>query len=794
MNKAILDRMLSVFLACLLCSFAVHGAVTLCDFENTAEIAACPVVDAPSFSVSITNAFAFSGTNALHFSCSAWKEGDPQWPSFTLKSSVADWTGYDRLVVDVMNCGNAHDRLWVYVAEAEGRIQRGLEGVVLLPVHGRTQMVVPLEKWPKTCNPRNIARIHFFTERPVGFDVFLDRVMLLKKGESSPIANSPCIARDLVTFLEERAAKAEHEADAANNEQLHETCYWRLREACTRTGQDTAKMFVGMASSMVKIRPRSGFAADPATNVAMRIARNERESMQILVAPGDVDLSCVSVEVGELLAEDGTCFAATNVVCSPVGYVNITNLVPYRVGFAPYTGDAECRRRETKVPERGWWPDPILAYLECVDIKGRDVQSFWVRVTCPAQQKAGVYRGALVVRAKGIAPVTVPFAVRIENFAVPRESPLPLAITFWPEPDFDDPVHAKIGKELLSDPKAPCNAWKNNKAAWVDFLADYYITMDSLYGRSRTQWDALLRLKRQGRLGRFNLGYWSCPEWSDGDEAAGQARWRRGNIDLLRANYRKAAELGLLDRAYLYGCDELKSEHFSRARWAVEELKREFPGIPVSTTAYDGNFGVGSELAGVDWFVPLTPKFDCAKADAARKEGRKVWWYICCGPHAPYANMYIECPAIEGRLLMGAQTVRMRPDGFLYYEISIWNMRRPLSGGPFTDWNPVSWTSYNGDGSWTCIGPGGMPIATQRLENFRDGLEDYAYALELERRLGECPDQDSDWARRARVALAVPKDVMVDMTSYTDDPAAVYRWRNAMADLIEEANPRCQTP
>ena len=209
--------------------------------------------------------------------------------------------------------------------------------------------------------------------------------------------------------------------------------------------------------------------------------------------------------------------------------------------------------------------------------------------------------------------------------------------------------------------------------------------------------------------------------------------------------------------------------------------------MPIFTTAYDHEFGVGTELGCMDWFTPLTPRYDGAKAAAARKEGRQVWWYICCGPHSPYANMFIENAAIEGRVLMGAQTARMRPDGFLYYEISIWNMRRPLSGGPFTDWNPRSWTSYHGDGSWTCMGPGGMPLATQRLENFRDGLEDYAYALELERKLAASRHPAGDWAKRARDLLAVPQDVMVSMTDYTDDPVAVLRWRDAMADMIESA-------
>ena len=105
----------------------------------------------------------------------------------------------------------------------------------------------------------------------------------------------------------------------------------------------------------------------------------------------------------------------------------------------------------------------------------------------------------------------------------------------------------------------------------------------------------------------------------------------------------------------------------------------------------------------MDWFTPLTPKFDVQKANASRAKGHQVWWYICCGPHAPHANMFIECQPIEARILMGAMTTRMRPDGFLYYQISIWNSTKCITSGPFTDWNPRSWTTYHGDGAWNPI-------------------------------------------------------------------------------------------
>ena len=159
--------------------------------------------------------------------------------------------------------------------------------------------------------------------------------------------------------------------------------------------------------------------------------------------------------------------------------------------------------------------------------------------------------------------------------------------------------------------------------------------------------------------------------------------------------------------------------------------------------------------------------------------------------------MFIEAEAIDARMLMGAQTVKYRPDGFLYYQTSIWNSERPISGeSAFTDWEPRSWRSYHGDGSWVCCGPGGLPVPTIRLENFRDGLEDYAYAKLLEQKLRAVESSklkvESDggvWISRAKAALAVPRKVVDTMSNFTDDPTVLYRWRNAMADLIESATP-----
>jgi hypothetical protein len=490
-----------------------------------------------------------------------------------------------------------------------------------------------------------------------------------------------------------------------------------------------------------------------------------------------------------------------------MGYVRVTDPPPYWVGYNVPSGDAPGYLRKVRPAELGWWPDPILEFMDCVDVANDDIQSFWVRVHCPEGQPTGLYRGTLSVSAEGVEPVRVPFSVRVNGFSLGRTSELPLAITFGP-----NGMGADAKKRIAASPGAPVKLWMRHRDEWVDFLADYLIPFDSLYDWGNPErLFAQRRLCADGRSGLMNLCYWGPVGKTD---EVSLEQFRQRTVGQLKGAYERAKETGQ-KQFYAYGCDELTGDAFPRMRAAAVEIKKALPDIPLLTTAYDHSFGVGTPLDVVDWFTPLTPSYDVERAAASRKAGHQVWWYICAQPPPPYANIFIESPAIEARLLMGAQSVRMRPDGFLYYQISIWNSTNCITSGPFTDWDVNTFLDYHGDGTWTCAGPDGVPLPTIRLENFRDGLEDYAYAKLLGEKLrvvtrvvtsdqslvaseGDAAAQPSDsqtvkpsnlasWARRAREALAVPRAVMDTMTNYTDDPAALYRWRNEMADLIEEA-------
>jgi hypothetical protein len=300
---------------------------------------------------------------------------------------------------------------------------------------------------------------------------------------------------------------------------------------------------------------------------------------------------------------------------------------------------------------------------------------------------------------------------------------------------------------------------------WVRFLADYSITYDSLYHcETNLPWEVFSGLKKQGKLGFFNLGVWGE-----------NPRFKDSFMRTISINHAEAKKRGLLAHAYIYGFDETPKSRFAAISNAIAEIKAAFPDVPFLTTAFDPSLGVGEPaLSPIDWFTPsiTTNCYEHSRVKASRAAGHKVWWYTCCFPHAPYPQLFLDAPPVETRLLLGAMAAKFRPDGFLYYQSAIWNTDRVISENQFTDWPADSYYCYHGDGSLTRVGPGGRPLATQRLENFRDGLEDLWYARLL---------------RKHKMELPVPDGLVRSTADFSRDPVLLERWREAMADKLDSA-------
>ena len=238
------------------------------------------------------------------------------------------------------------------------------------------------------------------------------------------------------------------------------------------------------------------------------------------------------------------------------------------------------------------------------------------------------------------------------------------------------------------------------------------------------------------------------------------------------------------------------------------KLKKHAPGLRRMLTEQ-----VESELVGgPNLWVPLTPSLNVAGLEERRAAGDQFWWYVCCGPKAPYATEFIDHPGTEMRVWLW-QTWAERVTGILIWE-TVWWTSATAFPDPANPQNPyldaMSWVADgtlapgtkqpwgNGDGRFlyppaaAADGKSGTPVLdapvdSYRLELLRDGIEDYEYFVILKRLLAEKGAKlDPRTRLNFETLLKVPADVSASLTRFTRDPASIEAHRDKLARAIIE--------
>ncbi len=517
-----------------------------------------------------------------------------------------------------------------------------------------------------------------------------------------------------------------------------------------------ADFAVGLASPMQKIMiqdfPFEGHFAD---HYELALARNEREGFQVVLMPFGRDLSNASVTVSNLVSEQGGGpMAGGQVEVSLVGHVKVGDDQPYRVDYT-----------------NAWYPDPLLNFQQECDIKDGEHVAFWINIGTEADTPAGRYNATVTVTADESNPVELTLNVTVWDFELPKLTNLRNAFTY----------HHPYAAKMYGD------RWDTEMAyKYYDFLLDYRLNIDNLY-RSGPPDVNLIKYGAERGMNAFNVG-------SDFHRVGHNPE---RDAELYRY-VERLKEAGVWDMAYVYGFDEIRSpERFAQMRRAFGAVHEHFPGLQTMTTAYDPTLGQNTDTRDVvDIWVPVTDWYDLEQARKARAEGKEVWWYVCVVPYPPYANWFVESQAIEARLLTGAMSYKYEVDGFLYYLVNKWLVNhRVISRGPYTNWDPGSfvhgrnlYTAY-GDGSLLCAGPDG-PISTIRLENIRDGFEDYDYIYKLYQLAETLRAQSNPSAEiqafleEAEALLTVPDAVVATVTRFTVEPEVLADYRTQVAETI----------
>ena len=429
------------------------------------------------------------------------------------------------------------------------------------------------------------------------------------------------------------------------------------------------------------------------------MCRNEYEGAQVVWLTRERRMKLRFAIEGLRHAQSNVSFPMARSTIYQVGYVETQDPKTYKVDFI------------------GWWPDPLLPTEEMF-VEPGECMPIWISLKSEPDTQPGPYRGRLGVWADRERVGSLPLEVHVHDAIVPRTTTVRTTFSTY------NGMIAKIyGGELTPQ------MWRK----YQELIADHRVNPDSIYRSSPPPIEDVDYFTKRGQLNAFNLMYLRRSDKKHLYDAAHLQRIA-SVLDPYVAELRKR---GLADKAYIYGFDEVGPDQYPAMRRAFSFLKQRYPEIPTITTGRDHSFGIDSGLDDVvDIWVPLTPRYDLERAEAARARGKEVWWYICCGPRNPYANWFVEYTALEPRLLWW-MTYQHKVPGFLYYTMSRWPLQKEplrIDGHNKTNWNPASYKTFNGDGSLFCGGPDG-PITTVRFENVRDGIEDHELLQLLAQRL-----------------------------------------------------------
>ncbi|MCY3017921.1 MAG: DUF6067 family protein [Planctomycetota bacterium] len=520
---------------------------------------------------------------------------------------------------------------------------------------------------------------------------------------------------------------------------------------------------VGMTHTLERICDQSTrfrFRGPFEESYALCMARNEFEGFQVVVYPTVEPLQEVCFEWTDLVdAKSGAKIPKEDIACHGE---EMFQMVPN-----PKIKDWYFHGKNFVLPDPLVWDKPMDCPLQMST-------PFWFTVRTKPETPGGSYAGTINVKAKNAPPRDLTLTVRVWNYRIPEQWNFEtMGQTCWDE---IRKYYGTVTPEL--------------KRKYVDFLLDHRFTPTEQYADtlSPSLEDIPYCVKRGAQTIYLSGNY-------------------KGDPAKLKERYDKVKELGLIDKALVYIGDE--TNKWDEMRRRSDSIRKTCPELLIMI----GGSYPRPELEGIiDIFDPqidykagkghtyaISAEDTPAMIQRCREKGEKFFWYVAAGPMLPCPNVQMEDPLVASRVLFWL-TWKFGPTGFEYYCYNIWKFNQPKNGKkwPETPHSPGAFGSsmvYNGDGNLFYPGPDG-PFSSVRLENIRDGIEDweshyvlrdYVETLEAKRKTDAAlADKAKDLLDKAKAVLRIPDEVTgMDFISWTWEPAVLLKAHKDLGDTIE---------
>ena len=526
----------------------------------------------------------------------------------------------------------------------------------------------------------------------------------------------------------------------------------------------TEKIILTALNSMERVSQNQ--KVDGASTVKISSARNEVESFQVVISAPQENINVTKVEISDLVSPEGSKIEKENVKLFREEYVRVRLSSPraelppglYPDPLVPFINPVTNKPIEPLNSYRKRWGEPVKTsgydmYAVPFEVFKGQNQAIWVDVHIPKEVPAGTYSGELTVQATARISEQIPVIVTVWDFTLPDgpthknhfgsfgnvaryfniernserfkqiEMRYCLAMT---EHRINPPIPHYMLPEVNSD--GSLNIVPDRHKALKEFITRFHVT------------DFEIPRARFVRLPSSTLK----PDYKTISPANREKAQR-----YYKEFYKYLKDNGWEKRAYVYMLDEPNlRENYEQVLvlgGLVHEAVPQLKCLVVEQTYLQDPSWPDIDPT-VDIWCPLWSFIDRKTVSDKIAHGDEVWSYTALVQRSPrYHPQY--------------QSVKD-------YDPPYWHIDRPLTAYRVPTWinyqygiaGLLYWSTvttviepwlnpafahprhYNGGGFLFYPGvPCGIdgPVASMRVKNLRDGMEDYEYLAILEKLAGQ---------------------------------------------------------
>ncbi len=561
--------------------------------------------------------------------------------------------------------------------------------------------------------------------------------------------------------------------------------------------EESRGLQVWEVNSLVKVFPDTP-PQKQTRAVSVELAGNEYEPIQLALRSPEMT-GRVSIAVSPLQGPVGASLPPVKI--ERVGFV------PVDYPSAYYTTDVPewCRR----VPRGsgstdgwgGWWPDP-LAPCASVDTRPGQTQPIWLTVHAPKSAKPGAYHAQVSLSTGAANSLRIPLNVRVLPFTLPEQGRLRAIFDFR----FGPGGGFGSGAEAMEQ-----------RRKWLRFMSEHRLGVDHIEPAPKftfkdgkvtmdaAEFDVMAKFCFD-ELG-MNVAYtpeffymfgWAYPPRKLFGLEPFTTEWASAFQQAYRLFTEHVREKGWHDKFVYYISDEPHFQH----DFVVEQMKKLCalihgvdPAIPIYSstwrhcTAWDNSLDL--------WGIGQYGCFPVAEMEQLQQAGKQMW-FTCDG------QMATDTPYLATERLLPYYCFKYGVRGFEFWGLAWWTYD-PWQVGwhqfirQSDEGKKYYWIRYpDGDGFLAYPGkPLGVdgPVSTIRLEQIRQGLEDYEALALLSNLVKSKTTGKTPAAQRAldmaRDLVSIPNAGGLRSTEILPDPARVPVVRKAVnAALVQMLSER----